>query len=206
MMRKTLRGDFFNKEPTIVAKELLGKFLVRKFEGMEKSLLITEVEAYGGSEDLASHARHGRTKRNEAMFGPPGIIYVYFTYGMHWMLNIVCCQEGHPSAVLIRSAVPFIGPARLTKALEINKTLNMKQLRKKNGLWIEDRGIVIAPRQIKKTPRVGVAYAWRWAEKRWRFVIDANHHDPGTVRDDRIHGGGRILRDHQTGSRKSAHQ
>ncbi len=104
------------------------------------------------------------------MFAAPGTIYVYFTYGMHWMLNFVCGKEGFPSAVLIRAAGGVVGPARLTKALSIDKTLNTLTLGKKNGLWVEDRGVKISPKKIKKTPRIGIPSAEEWIEKPWRFV------------------------------------
>jgi DNA-3-methyladenine glycosylase len=170
-MKKVLGPEFFDRPTLMVAKELLGKFLVRKIGRREIALMITETEAYGGFQDLASHSRSGMTKRNYPMFEQPGTIYVYFTYGMHWMLNLVCGKHGHPAAVLIRGAGGVVGPARLTKALGIDKTLNAKILGKKSGLWVEDRGVKI--KNIKKTPRVGIAYAGVWAKKPWRFVIRA---------------------------------
>jgi DNA-3-methyladenine glycosylase len=86
------------------------------------SRTITETEAYVGPDDLASHAAKGRTKRNEPMFGPPGIFYVYFVYGMHWMLNVVTGPVGYPAAVLIGGVKVIIGPGRLRKALRIMAT------------------------------------------------------------------------------------
>ncbi len=133
---------------------------------------ITETEAYGGEDDRASHARHGRTARNAPMFAAPGTLYVYFTYGMHWMANIACGKEGVPSAVLIRGAGEICGPARLTKFLAIDKALNGKPLGVEAGLWVEDRGD--APENIRQTPRIGVDYAGAWAKKLWRFVREAN--------------------------------
>ncbi len=155
----------------MVAKDLLGKFLVRKVGRKEIALMITETEGYGGWQDLASHSRSGMTKRNFPMFEHPGTIYVYFTYGMHWMLNLVCGKQGHPAAVLIRAAGGVVGPARLTKALGINKSLNTLMLGKKSGLWVEDRGVKLKSKDIQKTPRIGIAYAGEWALKPWRFVI-----------------------------------
>ena len=119
---------------------------------------------------MASHARSGRTARNAPMFAEAGTVYVYFTYGMHWMLNIVCRREGYPSAVLIRAVEGISGPARLIRTLQIDKTLNGAKLGKRAGLWVEDRGVRIRPRDINQTPRIGVSYAGIWAKKKWRFV------------------------------------
>ena len=102
------------------------------------SRVITETEAYIDPQDLASHASKGRTKRNEAMFGPPGSFYVYFVYGLHWMLNVVSGPGGYPAAVLIRSVEGIVGPARLTKALGINGDLNGKAANKETGVWFSE--------------------------------------------------------------------
>lgn len=177
-MRKVLTQEFFNRSATTVAKELLGKFLVRKIEGnpstglraREIALMITETEAYDGFKDQASHAHRGKTARNAVMFGEPGTIYVYFTYGMHWMLNLVCAEAEYPAAVLVRGAGGVVGPARLTKFLQIDKTLNAKTLGKTAGLWVEDRGVKISQKNISAGPRIGVAYAGLWAKKPWRFI------------------------------------
>ncbi len=132
---------------------------------------IIETEAYLGEKDLASHARSGMTKRNFPMFGAPGHWYVYFTYGMHYMLNIVTGPKGEPSAVLIRGVETISGPARLTKALKIDTRLNTKKAVPASGLWIEDRGEKVNPRKIIRSPRVGVDYAGVWAKKPYRFII-----------------------------------
>lgn len=167
-----LSDDFFNRDALIVAKELLGKYLVRKVDGKETALMITEVEAYDGFEDKASHAHKGRTKRNEVMFGPPGYFYVYLVYGMHWMLNVTTGEKDYPAAVLIRGVEGFDGPAKLTKFLKINKKLNGKKAEKKAGLWFEDRGVKIKEKDIKKTPRIGVSYAGPvWSKKHYRFLL-----------------------------------
>lgn len=163
--------NFFNRKSHLVARDLLGLFLVRETGGGEESCMLTEVEAYAGPEDLASHARFGKTPRTTPMFGPPGTIYIYFTYGMHFMLNIACQPEGNPSAVLIRGAGQIVGPARLTKALEIDKKLNGQMIGKASGLWFEDCGVIIKPGHIEKTPRVGISYAGEWAAKPWRFRL-----------------------------------
>ena len=101
-MQKVLTQSFFNRPTLLVTKELLGKFLVRKVGVKEISGMITEVEAYIGPEDQASHASRGRTPRTEVMYGKPGYWYVYLIYGMHYCLNIVTEKKEYPAAILIR--------------------------------------------------------------------------------------------------------
>jgi DNA-3-methyladenine glycosylase len=170
-MKKVLGPEFFDRSTLVVAKDLLGKYLVRKINGKEIALLITETEAYHGFNDLASHASRGPTPRNMPMFEGPGTIYIFFTYGMHWMLNFVCGPKDFPAAILIRGAGDIIGPARLTKFLKIDKSLNGTMLGKKSGLWVEDRGVKLKSSQITKGPRVNVDYAGPWAAKPWRFIL-----------------------------------
>lgn len=199
-MNKILSQRFFNRSALIVARELLGKFLVRRYRGQEIALMITETEAYEGPQDKASHASRGKTERNKIMFGEAGRWYVYFTYGMHWMLNIVTGPKDYPAAVLIREAVllpissfflsfessnrhsnilqnvrmseKIDGPARLTKYLKIDRKFNGRPADKKTGLWIEDRSVKIKPSQIKRAKRIGVDYAGKWADKLYRFGIN----------------------------------
>jgi DNA-3-methyladenine glycosylase len=106
---------FFARPTQNVARELLGQRLVRLERGQRLAGLITETEAYIGQDDLACHARFGRTPRSAVMFGRPGVAYVYFTYGMHWMLNVVTEAEGFPAAVLIRGLRPLEGEARMRR-------------------------------------------------------------------------------------------
>jgi DNA-3-methyladenine glycosylase len=140
-------------------------------------MMITEVEAYDGPHDKASHAHRGKTKRNEIMFGEAGRFYVYFNYGTHWMLNIVTGPKNYPAAILIRGATHngklINGPARLTKFLKIDKGLNDKAVSRDSGLWIEDRDVKIKPSQIKRGKRVGVDYAGTWAKKSYNFCLSA---------------------------------
>lgn len=184
--------NLYRHNAQTVARNLLGKYLVRRVNGKTKAYKIVETEAYVGPHDKASHAYRGRTKRNEPMFGPPGHWYVYLTYGMHYMLNLVTGKDGYPSAVLIRAIkpVPFPGiaqrkvlrldgPGKLTKALKIDKKLNAKPATKKNGLWIEEEPFDSAqgkkkvnPRKIKKTPRIGIGYAGEWVDKPLRFILE----------------------------------
>ncbi|MCW9054792.1 MAG: DNA-3-methyladenine glycosylase [Candidatus Pacebacteria bacterium] len=170
-MNKELTPTFFARPTPTVAEELLGKILVRRICGKEYRHLITEVEAYDGFEDKASHAHRGKTARNEVMFREAGTIYVYLTYGMHYMLNIVTGPLEYPAAVLIRGVSEINGPGRLTKKLSITRTLNRKQLGKDAGLWVEDRGVKIKKDDIVRTPRIGIRSAEEWTEKPYRFVV-----------------------------------
>lgn len=174
-----IKQAFFNRSAIKVAQDLLGCFLVRKNSHKIIKAKIVETEAYSGPRDLASHASRGRTERNSVMFGAPGLIYVYFTYGLHFMLNIVTGKTGYPAAVLIRALEPIYsgqsranGPAKLTKFLKINKTFNTLPIFiKKYGLWLEPRASVIAPSQIVRAKRIGVDYAGAYKDKKWRFYL-----------------------------------
>lgn len=170
-MNAVLPLSFFNRPTLEVAPDLLGKFLVRKKGDELISLMINEVEAYCGEDDLACHARVGKTKRNAALYGPAGHFYMYFVYGMHWMLNIVTEKNGTAGGILIRGAGSISGPARLTKYLELSKEFYGLSASPKNGLWFEDRGTLIDPESIVRTPRIGVGYAHEWAEVPYRFLL-----------------------------------
>lgn len=180
---KTLPHSFFERKTLVVAKDLIGKYLVREVDGKIIREKIVETEAYVGEHDLACHTSRGKTKRNEVMYREAGTIYVYFTYGMHWMLNLVTEKEGCGTAVLIRGTENITGPARLTKALGIDKNLNGQKLGRKSGLWIEEdskpRRKVGEPTKssalkIARTPRIGVSRAPDgWAEKPYRFVLES---------------------------------
>jgi len=177
-MSKVLSQKFFNRNALKVAKELIGKYLVVKIKNKEKAYMITEVEAYDGTEDKACHVYKGKTERNKVMFDSPGHWYVYFIYGMYWMLNIVTGPGEYPSAVLIRKVENLNGPGKLTRDLKIDGRVNSKPADKKTGLWIEDRGeikqIVNGEWQIIQAPRVGVQYAEEWANKPYRFILLTN--------------------------------
>lgn len=173
-MAQSLNKKFFHHTTDTVAKKLLGMFLVRKKYRKKIAGMITDVEVYDGFKDKASHASRGETARNAPMFAEGGVWYVYFTYGMHWMLNIVTRERGYPAAILIRGirieGVPYSktnGPAKLTKFLRIDKRLNGKHAARLSGLWIEDRGMM--PKKILKGKRIGVDYAGRWKHKLLRF-------------------------------------
>src|SRR5207245_506499 len=118
---RTLGRGFYDRDAREVAPELLNKLLVSTDHGMRVAARIVEVEAYCGAEDAGSHAYRGMTRRNATMFGPPGHLYVYFTYGMHWCANAVCEVEGTAHAVLLRALSPLEGveamrAARWTRA------------------------------------------------------------------------------------------
>lgn len=177
--RRTLPRDFFDRDTVLVARELLGKHLVRVSNGVERIGRIVEVEAYLGPHDLAAHSSRGRTARTRVMFGPPGHAYVYLVYGMHCCMNVVTEREGHASAVLLRAIEPVKnvegptrGPGRLCRAMDIDRRLNGRDL---TG---SDFYIAAPPSTesvvIVKRPRVGVDYSGRWARRLLRFYIRGN--------------------------------
>lgn len=168
---RVLEVSFFARPALVVAKELLGKHLVRCTGRRETAVLITETEAYVGPHDLACHGSKGLTARTEVLFGPPGCWYVYFIYGIHWMLNAVTHKDDYPSAVLLRGAGPWDGPAKLTKGLAVDKRFNARPMTRASGLWIEDRGYRVRSAQVERTPRIGVDFSGAWANKPYRFVI-----------------------------------
>ena len=171
------------KQTVALARWLLGKHLVRRLTGGRvEARLITEVEAYHGEGDLACHARAGRTKRTEVMYGPGGAWYVYLCYGIHEMLNLVVGPRDWPAAVLIRGVEGASGPGRVTKALQIDRRLNAAKVDRASGLWLEDRGVRVPRRFVQATPRIGVDYAGLvWAKKPWRFTFDPRALPPPRV-------------------------
>lgn len=168
-----LQRDFFTRDVLEVAPDLLGKYLVRKFDNREVSKFkITEVEAYRGQEDVACHASKGRTKRTEIMYHEGGHIYVYLIYGMYWMLNFVTANENNPQAVLIRGIEGFDGPGKLTRHLQIDRSFYGTDLTLSDKLWIEHNS-ENSDVKIKTTPRIGIDYAGEiYKNKLWRFVLD----------------------------------
>lgn len=172
---KELNKAFFERKTLAVAKDLLGKYLVRKVGKKMVRERIMEVEAYVGPHDLACHSSKGRTTRTEVMHAEAGTIYIYLIYGMHYMLNIVTEGKDFPAAVLIRGTENFKSPGVLTRELNIDKSLNGKPLGQKTGLWIEsDLKIENKKLKIAKTPRIGVKYAGEtWANKPYRFHLQA---------------------------------
>ena len=171
-MKKVVRQSFFGGSTIAVAKKLLGMDLVRKLGGRIIRMPISEVEVYDGPDDKASHAFSGKTHRNLPMFGPPGYIYVYLVYGKYYMLNIITREIGYPAAILIRGAGMYDGPGKLTRGLNISKSINGKLLHPRSGLWIEkNSGVRGGNIKIISLPRVGVSYAGhRWASRKLRFL------------------------------------
>jgi DNA-3-methyladenine glycosylase len=185
-----LKRPFYAWPTLIVARQLLGKRLVRiESSGNRLSGLIVEAEAYVGSEDLGCHAKAGRTARNESMWGPPGHAYVYFTYGMHWMLNVVTEEDGFPAAVLIRGMLPLEGiakmqrrrlgrpiadgPAKLCQALAIDRSLDGHDLCNPDSELFIESGIEIDEQFVTSTPRVGLnTVPEPWKSKPWRFLVE----------------------------------
>lgn len=164
-----LKAEFYKSDVLEVAPNLLGKYLILSKNGRASEYMITEVEAYRGVEDLACHANKGRTKRTEVMYHEGGSLYIYLIYGMYWMLNIVTGDVNVPQAVLVRSIKGCIGPGRLTKKLNIDKTYYGENLVDSKRIWIEDSGL--KPEYIN-TPRIGIDYAGEiWKNKLWRFII-----------------------------------
>jgi DNA-3-methyladenine glycosylase len=177
-MRKLPRS-FYDRDTIVVAKELLGKLLVHKSNGVQRVGKIVEVEAYLGPHDLAAHSAKGRTKRTEIMFGPPGHAYVYLIYGMYHCMNVVTEREGHAAAVLLRAIEPVkniegrtCGPGLLCRAMKIDRQLNTHDL-------LSNDFYIAAPEKtesfsIVKRPRIGVDYAKHWAKRPLRFYIKDN--------------------------------
>lgn len=189
--------EFFARDTLTIARDLLGARLVRMWDDRRLSGTIVECEAYIGQNDTACHASRGRTRRNEVMFGPPGYAYVYFTYGMHWMLNVVTEEEGFPAAVLLRAIQPVegietmrvlrqakgrprsdrelaSGPARLTQALSIDKVFNGADLVAGKDLWLE-QGEPLPEEGVERGPRIGIRYAAEKDQRApWRFWVRDN--------------------------------
>jgi DNA-3-methyladenine glycosylase len=177
---KILPVTFYARDTLIVARNLLGKYLVRELpQGVRAGRLI-EVEAYVGPHDRACHAYKGRTKRTEVLFRSPGLAYVYLIYGMYHCLNVVTERLNYPAAVLIRAVEDetglIDGPGRVCRAYGIDLTLNYHDLTTGQKLWLEDRGQRPARAQIGSFPRIGVDYAGEWATRPWRFRIATVRH------------------------------
>ena len=203
LQRKTrarlLPRSFFNRDPRVVARQLLGKLVVRRKGRKLLAGRIVEVEAYLGANDLAAHAAAGRTARNEVLFGPPGHAYVYFIYGVHYCLNVSCLPDGEAGGVLIRALEPVAGldpmarargledlnlesvrdlrkltsgPGRLSEALGITRPRdNGKDLvSRRSDLQVVDDGF--GGGKIVVTRRIGIVKS---AGLPLRYVLEGNH-------------------------------
>jgi len=165
---KFYRGDAVSLAQLLTGMDIV---LTSPVSGL-KRFMITETEAYLGTDDKACHASKGRTQRNEIMFYRGGHLYVYFVYGVHWMMNIVTGDKDDPQAVLIRSAEPYSGPGRVTRGLGIDGSFNGEDLTISKRIWVEDNGF--KPSLIAG-PRVGINYAGEpWISMPWRFMISKN--------------------------------
>jgi len=189
-----LPREFYARFTPVVARDLLGRNLVRRVGGLRLEGKIVEAEAYRGSDDPASHAYHGKTSRNQVMFGKPGVAYVYFTYGMHHCLNVVTEEEGVPGAVLIRALEPMNGieemkkrrrtsdlraltngPARLTQAMGITRSLNGIDMTVPGELFVSAAPPNPIPRTVCSR-RIGVRLG---REKPWRYQVRGNPYVSG---------------------------
>ncbi|MCK4664245.1 MAG: DNA-3-methyladenine glycosylase [Bacteroidales bacterium] len=170
MNNNRIKNQFFEQDALIIAPQLLGKILIRKYP--DNSIFrskITEIEVYKGEEDLACHASKGKTNRTEIMYRQGGFVYVYLIYGMYWMLNFVTGKPEQPQAILIRAVENINGPGKLTKKLEIDKSFNGEDLYTSDRLWVENNNEKI---KYITTPRIGVDYAGeKWKNINWRFVL-----------------------------------
>jgi DNA-3-methyladenine glycosylase len=189
--QERLPRDFFSQHALKAARQLLGMRLVRTESQTRISGIITETEAYRGEEDLGCHCRSGRTPRTRVMYGPPGYAYVYFTYGQHWMLNFVVEGEGYPAAILIRGINPeegiktiasrranqpsaqwTNGPAKICKALNIDKGFNEADICAPDALLYVERGCSIPDSCVTTGPRVGLnTVPEPWKSIPWRFLV-----------------------------------
>ena len=173
-----LTREFFDRSTLRVAKDLLGKYLLRETKAGIVETRIVDVEAYVGPRDRACHASKGRTKRTEVMFGPAGVTYVYLIYGMYHCLNLVTERMDFPAAILIRgievvqngtkgihAPARIDGPGRVCRFLEIDRSLNQIDTTQGRLIWIEHRGETVRPKQIQALPRIGIDYAGEWANK-----------------------------------------
>ncbi len=170
MEARRLSAAFYRRDVLLAAPELVGKIICRRgTDGSVMSGRILEAEAYRGEEDMACHARHGKTARCAPLYEAGGISYVYLIYGLHWLFNVVTGDKGQPQAALVRAlAPPLNGPAKWTKAFGITKLQSGLDLIHGEEMWLEDDGF--RP-PVRALPRVGIGYAASpWREIPWRFA------------------------------------
>jgi len=180
-----LPREFYAQPALDLAIQLPGTILTRRVDGELRRARLIEVEAYLGPKDLASHSSKGRTARTEVMFGPPGHAYVYFIYGMHFMLNIVAGVKGDAEALLVRGAEPLdgwdvdlSGPGRVARAFGVTRADNGLDLTGEDLFLVDDPAY--EPRIVRRK-RVGVDYARHWKDRLLRF-IDAKNPDAQKLR------------------------
>lgn len=173
---RQLPQSFYARDTQAVAKDLLGKVLVRKIGNTFMQGRICEVESYQGEDDRASHASKGKTTRTEIMYGPAGFAYVYMIYGMYYCFNVVTEVENFPAAVLIRAVFPMHhvqnktdGPGKLCREFTIDRTHNGINLATSKTLFIANDGARVLKQDIRTSPRIGVGYAKEDALLPWRY-------------------------------------
>lgn len=185
-----LERRFYQRDTVAVARDLLGTVLVRRLPEGIVAIRLTEVEAYLGVADAACHTFGGRrTPRTETMWGEAGLLYVYFTYGMHHCANVVTRGAGVPEAVLFRGAVPvhgrdrlaarrgrdgpdlLDGPAKLCRALGLTRDDDGTDLARRGALFLAGDGLVVPDEQVGRAPRIGVAYSGEAASWPLRFLV-----------------------------------
>lgn len=167
-MRMRINPELYKLNALNLAPKLLGMKLCRNINEQVIKFRITETEAYFGEEDTACHANKGKTERTKVLYEEGGVAYVYLCYGIHNLFNVVCGEKGFPQAVLIRGIEDFNGPGKLTKALNIDRSLNGEDLINSTNLWIEDDGYKC---DYKAEKRVGIDYATpEYRDKLWRFI------------------------------------
>ena len=166
-----LLPEVYHRHAVQLAPFLLGKTLCRRIgEGVNSEVIrlrITETEAYAGESDTACHAHKGKTPRTAVMYEPGGVAYIYLCYGIHNLLNVVAANENEPEAVLIRGVEGLSGPGRLTKAMQIDQTLNKESFITSEALWLEEGEAM----PYTTTPRIGINYASEADQAQlWRFI------------------------------------
>ena len=191
MKSKKLKKVFYKASALSLARDLLGKHLVRKIGGKRVAGKIVETEAYIGPEDKASHAYQGKiTERNRIEYLKGGYVYIYLCYGLYWQFNVTAGEEGEPECVLVRALEPLRGikkslyrdekklanlangPGKLCRWMKLDGSFKGEDLCLSKRIWLEDPGGV-KPRIVAGT-RIGIDYAGSWAQKPWRFYISEN--------------------------------
>lgn len=191
-MKKKIALDFYQQDDVVfLARELLGKVLCTRVDGVLTSGIIMETEAYNGRIDRACHAYGGRrTARTETLYQAGGVSYVYLCYGLHHLFNVVTNVEGVADAILVRAIQPLeglekmqerrntrqkkqvlSGPGVVSRALGIERNKHNNLSLRGNEIWIEERGLTFSKKEVKVGPRIGVDYAGEDAKLPWRFLV-----------------------------------
>jgi len=169
-IKHNLFDDAFFEQPALeIAPKILGAKLCHRGEDeLIQKFTICETEAYHGIDDLASHASRGKNQKNQLMFGPANIWYLYLCYGVHWMLNLVTDRDGAPSAVFIRATLEVKGPGRLTRKFSLDQSYSGLPNHPSTNLWLEKNSS--QPEKIKRGRRVGISGAGPyWSKVPYRF-------------------------------------